>query len=908
VRLEIIREFQGMLTSELPQAEQGYYVAGLSGGGKCCEACSDKKQYCLAFNARFQSFLGFFDVQIQGDDTLTPLQREFVRLAQIFKARMITELQLKQRVMERSLIEERVRTNYLDELQRAKDAEDDAKRELLRFQFALNAAIAGAETSVAGLQTMLDTIENESHFMRQFVEQFVEEIRAEEKTPDAIATLEQTQSYYAQQKSAIIGGRSYRLPDWWVVRGPDPDFPGRDRDYYFITFSKAPEIQDRIKRLVEFLSRFSYLSESNNERFRRAVSLATIATTGNPATQILSGEQFLQLRADLAFLVNLIREENEAARRQVHAVLKLLREDPPDAVKAAAAYQLFRQDIRQKLKPGTPFETQGRTFLDRADAAFTALEAGSTQYKAARRKAELLRRPLDEKKLLDMLVDEMEDKFIEQLEGTRAHTANIDNYLKSLSTALEDDFNTQFYYPAFRKIRESSYYRDVTLGQVETTSVLANNRAFAKVDPAATFEFDLPKRSIMITEGFQAAKALMDEYGALMNDPTFLSLAKVYSGLPVSGQLGVGGGLSPVRNVLPGLPTSSDEMVMAQAGPGRKEFGAALEALIPDPAIYKFETGTGYEIRPVLSPDGQAVVFNFNYMYTTDVREPVRAGEKHLGRVKRHFVHTDVQLSNYELREVSTYRVALKASRTARGVPLLQDIPGVGALFRPLPSAESALQENLIYAQGTIFPTLFDLMGLRYAPAVAELDPLAEKNDEWVVRNRRRDLEQRIYDYGAAEVDKALRIPLWEQRTDLYRPQVTIPYVHPNGYYGPGLKLKDSHLREGTLDPYDVRRAFPETRFTPGSTIPAPPPPDPYLGPTRTVPAPNPAPVPTPGLGYLPPAVQSIPGPTTITPAPAAPPSYPQVPQLPAPPGTTWPASPVPSTPLPPPRIPPPSR
>ena len=68
--------------------------------------------------------------------------------------------------------------------------------------------------------------------------------------------------------------------------------------------------------------------------------------------------------------------------------------------------------------------------------------------------AEEQRRPLDHKKFLDMLVDEIEDKYIELLEGTRAHTANIDAYIKRLTTALDDDFNTQFYYPAFRQVRD----------------------------------------------------------------------------------------------------------------------------------------------------------------------------------------------------------------------------------------------------------------------------------------------------------------------------------------------------------------------------------------------------------------------------------------------------------------------
>ncbi len=90
-------------------------------------------------------------------------------------------------------------------------------------------------------------------------------------------------------------------------------------------------------------------------------------------------------------------------------------------------------------------------------------------------------------------------------------------------------------------------------------------------------------------------------------------------------------------------------------------------------------------------------------MYTTQVREPVRADEKHLGRVKQHFIDTDVQLSNFELREVSRYVVALRASRTAKGVPLLEDIPVVGALWRPLPSDGKSLQQNIIMAQATIF-------------------------------------------------------------------------------------------------------------------------------------------------------------------------------------------------------------
>ena len=172
-----------------------------------------------------------------------------------------------------------------------------------------------------------------------------------------------------------------------------------------------------------------------------------------------------------------------------------------------------------------------------------------------------------------------------------------------------------------------------------------------------------------------------------------------------------------------------------------------------------------------------------------------------------------MQLSNFELREVSRYTVALKAARTSRGVPLLEDIPVAGVLFRPLPSAESSLQQNIIMSQATIFPTLFDLMGLRWAPVVADLDPLRLSNDEFIVRNRRRMLTNRVFDHSSSEVDKFLRVPEAERRMDLYRSQETIPSVHPNGYSGPGANLRDSQLQEG----YSPTNR-PETQFVPGQS------------------------------------------------------------------------------------------
>ncbi len=117
-------------------------------------------------------------------------------------------------------------------------------------------------------------------------------------------------------------------------------------------------------------------------------------------------------------------------------------------------------------------------------------------------------------------------------------------------------------------------------------------------------------------------------------------------------------------------------------------------------------------------------------------------------------------------------------------------------------------------AQSTIFPTLFDLMGLRWAPAVADLDTFRLRNQNFTVRNRNRHVNNNVFDISSSSVDEFLRIPPAEHRADLYRSQETIPDVHPNGYRGPGLNYRNSRLREG----YDPTMTNPESRFIPSES------------------------------------------------------------------------------------------
>ena len=359
----------------------------------------------------------------------------------------------------------------------------------------------------------------------------------------------------------------------------------------------------------------------------------------------------------------------------------------------------------------------------------------------------------------------------------------------------------------------------------------------------------MPKRDILVQEAMQGAQAMMQDYGALLQDPTFLSATKLLSGQPTtfgssSGAPGIGGlpgqgqSSAAVKSVLPGFSSTPNEQVLSQAGTADRKLGSALESLIPDPAIYKFETGTGFEIRPVIQPDGHSVVYDFDYMYTTNVREPVRADEKHLGRVKRHFIHTQVQTSSFELREISRYQVALKASRTRRGVPLLEDVPVAGWLFRPLPSDESSLQQNIILAHCTVYPTLFDIMGLRWSKHVADLNHISLRDTEHVTRGRHQTIRDFIFDEASRRVDGFLDIENEEHdrqhlRPDLYhRRRVPSPY-HPGGYTAPGVDdptrrdflRRDSRPEEYRDPPFDPQHGGPLEYYQDGKTMIELPPP-----------------------------------------------------------------------------------
>ena len=735
----------------------------------------------------FGNLHGFFNALVDDTDAMTPMQREFIRLAQIFKSQMIAEMEYKQRVIERGLIEDRA--NDEDEFNELLEpVRKKARRAVVASYEGLVDSQKEAQDVIAQIEIVLASLEPKLDAWKQKRGPIAKETATAEKamavakriyeedhvnnvnrrpTPEEVKNAESTINFYKNVIRSILNNDSL-YPD------------------NLITFLRSE------------LSKFDGYSKQLSDD----PQLKTIFLAYSNAYNGLAVSESFEGNSINAYAEKIIKTDQAI----VIAVRNFLRavESAASQKEIDAKYKALSAILSTSFPPPQTVPSVFSPIVLQVNSLYRKLSTLESSVARSQQIEKRVRQDVDHRKILDYLTDEQEEKYIDLEEGCRSHIAQIDNYLKRLAIALEDDFKVQFYDPAFAEVRKASREWDVNLGQVERATILTNNRALAKVSPQATMEFDLPKRDIMITEAMSGAKAIVNEYGNLLQDPTFLSVSGMLSGSPavggvgarspVSGLPGRGIDAAGVRNILPGQSTDATEQLMAQTGGPNRTFGSEFEKLIPDPAVYKIETGTGFEIRPVIQPDGHSIVYDFDYMYTTNIREPVRPDEKHLGRVKRHFIHTEVQTSSFELREISRYQVALKVSRTSRGVPLFEDIPAVGVLFRPQPSAESSLQQNIILGQSTVYPTLFDLMGLRWSKHVADLDHVGLRDLEHVVRGRNTTTQHFTFDQASRRVDAFLDIPSKDRsldRPDLYRQQRRSSRYHPGGYENPRMKDED---------------------------------------------------------------------------------------------------------------------
>ncbi|MDX1929473.1 MAG: hypothetical protein SFV81_23300, partial [Pirellulaceae bacterium] len=208
-RMQIQQEFEAMMTSELPAAEQNYFEAGLTCDGKhklFDKHCHRAEFALLSQNARFQSIRGMFNADVAEDDTMTPIQREFIRLAQIFKSRLIVELELKQRVMERAVIEERL-GNRQKELTDARFKEENANLLKQRAQDSLKEAQKGTLVASRQLSAIVQSSQRQS-------EQIA--IRARDSKVDSTTKIEAITDNLLKQIRNLVD------EEVWMLTGKTP--------------------------------------------------------------------------------------------------------------------------------------------------------------------------------------------------------------------------------------------------------------------------------------------------------------------------------------------------------------------------------------------------------------------------------------------------------------------------------------------------------------------------------------------------------------------------------------------------------------------------------------------------------------------------------------------------------------
>lgn len=808
VRQRILDRFQQHVQNDLPALEHQYRTVNKAipceylcddacdCGSKLrsllhrnCETCvyygEDMAHEYASRNYLFLNFHNFFAQGAWTDATLNPMQREFIRLAQVFKSQLIAEIELKQRIVERGLMDQKLS----DDQEAAKQALLTLRTETVNDRAALLAKNLRATQAISNSITLAyeSIAETDASVHRATVVTFgfknkMNEMRiragANEDFLDIATTEDKAQMIELFKLIPTVGAELDELEG--KLFRTDRVF----RHFRALQKNYAQAMDQTQQAQSDIANTLSRHIDLNNPTNLVKVGTSVLKSIQPHVNKIDAAFFTIDANQDALNLVSAISETSEFvtdsyddvllsmgqknfdARKTLELLTRIRLIIPSGAIQWAAAHNKIENELRQLL-------------------------ANQVNLKFADNFLKENRLPLQQLKLLDHLIDEHEEKSMNLLEGKRSHISAIDNFLKRMTFALEDDFQIQFYDPSLTCIRKAARGERVTLSQVERTTVLGNNRELLKVLPQATMEFDLPNRKLRVTEAMQGAKALVDDYGALLKDPTFLAAYQM-----------MGGGIpaESIRKVHPGLPTEGSQEFHALPAAGASgRLGESLQSLVPDPEIYQFETGTGFEVRPVIQPDGDSLVYDLTYLYTTQLREPVRADEKHLGRIKRHLIHTQVQTSSYELREVGRYQVALKAARTARGVPMLENAPLVGGLFRPAPSEESSIQQNIVLGKSVIYPTLYDLMGLRWAPHVAELGYDQIRTAGHVARGREAMIRNHVFDKSSSSVDDFMQIDPDDEhyRPDLYHTHdIPSPY-HPNGYIYPEMHDDEDLTRRG---------------------------------------------------------------------------------------------------------------
>lgn len=804
VRQRILDRFRQHITTTLPDLEFQYREAneilpggcvgkckcGLLGGrpwlkGRChCRVFCKQTVADCAKEYRFINFFHFFDQPGGHDALLNPLQREFIRLAQIFKSQMVAESELKQRIIERGIVNqqlsdserhseaemERIRTNAVNERSELLDSELLASKQI-------------AESMVAAQLASREAWEK--------IEYLVKEVNL---------AISQEKSIQKYSKKNINGSNK------------DPS-----EKIYSDLVADTATLRAKYKRLLYSIECLPVFLPKDNVTLARYLKLKSIAdNTLKPAIERIESYS-VQLSKNpnkpepilirilgasekiktIALITPALEEVLEAANRAYESI-----NEKYSAVMAGSQNinETWREMTSQLAFVRPLIPTNAKKWKKAHDDLLTLISqsfANSIALKNTNKFLDRNRRPINRLRILDHLLDEKQEKAVDLLEGRRAHISVIDNYLKKLAIALEDDFQIHFYNPSLKCIRQVARKPGINLSIVERTSVLGNNRDLLKVQPQAMMEFNLPKREIRIQEAIRLARF----HGRVLSSESFSIAAQLSGVVPAS----------EVTALVPGLK-SSESGALPQtfntiSEPKPQE---SFSSLVPDPNVFKLESGTGYQVHPVIQPDGDSLVYDLTYLYTTNLLQPTLSDDPKIGRVRQHFLHTQVQSSSYDLREVGRYQVAVRVENPGVSVPGLDKIPVIKYAYQAASSSETSIQQNIVLAKSVVYPTLYDLMGLQWGKTIRDLNYENIRQDEYMVNGRHKVIEGTMYQHSGEHLDKALQIQQESlfNRPDLYHSKNRISPFHPNGFVHPNVKESSDPLRRGYRRPEGRPQSF----------------------------------------------------------------------------------------------------
>lgn len=289
--------------------------------------------------------------------------------------------------------------------------------------------------------------------------------------------------------------------------------------------------------------------------------------------------------------------------------------------------------------------------------------------------------------LANLTALEAVQKKLSPLRRATPRVAAADQMLKEMIIAVEDDLDRHFVQPMMVRLRDGlvKQYKGVGVGIIQRTSLLATNRALARVDAGGSAQLALGEETDII-EGVQ-------------------QLANLYLAGATGNALNILGGL----NALPRKNTSE---------------------------LYGLTTGGVFKVTPIFDPSGQALRFQFDHVSATRIREPDGTVNPQLPRVERHTVNTEVQLSNMELREISRFNANARLGlpkRTWGGLPIFNSIPWIRrnvpliGWFVKKQGDAPFVQQSLIFGQTTMYPTIGDIMDLLRNPGASDDFPRTEQ-------------------------------------------------------------------------------------------------------------------------------------------------------------------------------------